>query len=157
MKTLIAALLIFLSISLFAQEKNIENEKPVNPEFILDGLMNVEIFTFNYEGNPEERHYSAQNNALFKSFGKDGVGKIGNETNFNNDELIYITLAALKGLKLKNEQLEMNVMRLQEEVRMFREINESGIDPVVEIENLRQRVEELNMRLEELSNTPNQD
>jgi len=157
MKKLVTALFIAFSISGFAQERKIENEKMVNPVSILDEVMNLEIFTFNYEENPEERHYTARRNEQHESFGKDGIGKIDRENNLSNDDLFYITLAALKGLKLRNDQLEMNVMRLEEEVRIFREMNETGIDPIVEIENLKQRLEELNMRLEELSNATKQD
>ena len=51
----------------------------------------------------------------------------------------------------------MNLMRLEEEVRMFREMNESQTDPIIEIEELKRKVEELNMRLEEFSNTQKQD
>jgi hypothetical protein len=152
MKIYLTFLAVIFSTILVAQEGTMENEKLVKPDFILQEFSNLEIKTFNYEGEPEIRHYGIDNSMLFDAFGTDGEGTISSKNSFSKDELLYISLAAIKGLRENNEKLNQTVLDLETELMHMKNMLEIRENPTNEIEELKSKIEELNNKIETQNN-----
>ncbi|MEJ6979119.1 tail fiber domain-containing protein [Pedobacter sp. P351] len=87
-----------------------ENYIKPNQEYFLNQLSKLRIGSWNYKvQNKTVRHYGPMAQEIFSSFGKDGIGVIGNDTTLATADMDGIIMIMLQGLEKRSaEQLVLN-------------------------------------------------
>lgn len=85
-----------------------ENFLPVNEEDILEKIKLFNLSTWNYKGLDvsTERHYGPMAQDFYAAFGKDALGKIGNDTTINEHDFSSINFMAIQGLEKRTQKIE---------------------------------------------------
>ena len=85
-----------------------ENFLPINEEDILEKIKLFNLSTWNYKGLDvsTERHYGPMAQDFYAAFGKDALGKIGNDTTINEHDFSSINFMAIQGLEKRTQKIE---------------------------------------------------
>jgi hypothetical protein len=82
-----------------------ENYLKPDREYFLAQLGKLRIGSWNYKADKGERHYGPMAQEIFSAFGKDGLGKIGNDTTLATSDMDGIIMIMLQGLEKRSSDL----------------------------------------------------
>lgn len=103
-----------------------ENYLPVNGTDFLNRISTMKLGSWNYKGqDPKDfRHYGPMAQEFNQHFGKDQLGKIGNDTLINQSDLAGVTLIALQALIKENRGNMAQVKQLENQITALQQNNE---------------------------------
>ncbi|TAE21851.1 MAG: hypothetical protein EAZ91_24585 [Cytophagales bacterium] len=90
-----------------------ERFQPLNHAEVLGKLGSLRLGSWNYKGQPGQRHYGPMAQDFFARFGHDGIGTIGCDTLLAGHDFTAITLAGVQALIKENEQLKAKMARME--------------------------------------------
>lgn len=102
-----------------------EDVLAMNDEQMLEKLAAINYTSWKYKDDPDatNRHYGIMAQDFYAAFGKDGLGKIGNDSLVNPIDLLGVAYSAIKalekrtaeiaGLKVENEELKTRLEKLE--------------------------------------------
>lgn len=90
-----------------------EHFRPMNHTEVLGKLGSLRLGSWNYKGQPDQRHYGPMAQDFFARFGHDGIGVIGCDTLLAGHDFTAITLAGVQALIEENKQLKAKLERAE--------------------------------------------
>jgi FtsZ-binding cell division protein ZapB len=90
-----------------------ENFLAADAEAMLSDFRSLRLGSWNYIGN-EQRHYGPMAQEWFAAFGRDGIGRIGDDTTLASADVDGVLCIAVKALEQRTTQLRTAVTALQE-------------------------------------------
>jgi hypothetical protein len=111
-----------LQFGLISDVKTKEKFLPVDTEMIVNGIKNLTLTTWNYIGQDSKtkRHYGPMAQDFYKAFGKDSMGRIGNDTTIQQLDINGVTLTAIQALIRRTENLEKANQELVKELNALK-------------------------------------
>lgn len=81
----------------------------MNDDEVLEKLAAINYTSWKYRDDPEvtNRHYGIMAQDFYAAFGKDDLGKIGNDTLVNPIDLIGVAYSAIKALEKRTSEMEV--------------------------------------------------
>eukprot|EP01156_Anaeramoeba_ignava_P003944 Anaeramoba_ignava/a225689_20.p1 GENE.a225689_20~~a225689_20.p1 ORF type:complete len:171 (+),score=25.00 a225689_20:103-615(+) len=151
--------LILFSISTFGQKTKM-NFQEVDNNFIITKIAMTKPGTYSFTKNNDLRYYGLTNEELYKAFGNDRVGKIGNKNNFIQNHLSGLNYTAINALckwsietqntlqdfEKRFDLVEKENMRLMDTFQETQNISEK----INQMQELEQIVKEMEVRITEL-------
>lgn len=103
-----------------------ENFLPANGEYFLGSLSELKLGSWNYKGqSPEQyRHYGPMAQEIYRYFGNDGMGTIGNDTTLAAADIDGIVMICLQALEQRTAQLKAKTAELDEANKRITNIEE---------------------------------
>jgi hypothetical protein len=103
-----------------------ENFVPANGEYFLGSLSKLKLGSWNYKGqSPEQyRHYGPMAQEIYRYFGNDGMGTIGNDTTLAAADIDGIVMICLQALEQRTAQLKVKTAELDEANKRITNIEE---------------------------------
>ena len=92
---------------------NKEHFRPLNHAEMLGKLGTLKLGSWNYKGQPDQRHYGPMAQDFFARFGHNGVGIIGCDTLLADHDFTAITLAGVQALIEENKQLKAKMAQME--------------------------------------------
>ena len=79
----------------------------MNDDETLEKLAAINYFSWKYKDDPDatNRHYGIMAQDFYAAFGKDGLGKIGNDTLVNPIDLLGVAYSAIKALEKRTAEI----------------------------------------------------
>jgi hypothetical protein len=85
----------------------------LNHKEVLGKLGSLRLGSWNYKGQPGQRHYGPMAQDFFARFGHDGIGTIGCDTLLAGHDFTAITLVGVQALIKENEQLKAKIAQME--------------------------------------------
>jgi len=92
-----------------------ENFQSADGEYFLDSINKLKLGSWNYKAQDSSiRHYGPMAQEIFKYFGKDDFGTIGNDTTLATADMDGIMMIAIQTLIRENKELKNNNQLLEQ-------------------------------------------